>query len=432
MEGKVKVLLIEDDDKIIDLIKSSLDKEKFDLIGEFKEAEKALEKLTNLDPDILLVDIALKGEMNGVSFIKLAKEIKDFAFIYITATSDQEILEEAKATLPDSFLGKPFQAHQLGLMLDFSLNKHLEDKKVHEKLKKKYNRATQQLQEMSDTNSHLVTATLRERDLKFKLQESSRIIEEQNKKILDSINYAKRIQKAIIPTDEELKEALGDYFMYYKPKDVVSGDFPWLIRKDGMTYIAAVDCTGHGVPGAMMSLIGYLLLNGIMEARETPTPSEVLNELHKDVVKTLRQDDPENKAADGMDVAICRIDKKNKEVLYSGAHRPLYILKDGEVDQIKGDKFPIGGMQYKGENEFTDASVKFKGGESIYFFSDGLPDQFGGPDKLKFGPKRIRKLIEENNAKPLEEQKEVLSKAFEEWMGEDKQIDDVLMLGIKF
>ena len=216
----------------------------------------------------------------------------------------------------------------------------------------------------------------------------------------------------------------------------ISDDLRWRIyERDDYTYIAAVDCTGHGVPGAMMSLIGHLLLNDIVNnTKDYKTPGEILNELHHAVVSTLKQDAPGNKAADGMDVAICRISKDQNEVLYAGAHRPLYRLRGGEqeVAQYKGSKYPIGGMQYDGQNNFEDQVVEVEKGDQVFFFSDGLPDQFGGPDNRKLGPKRIRRLIEENKGKSMNEFNVLFENHFMEWMGDGKQMDDVLLIGINF
>jgi len=246
------------------------------------------------------------------------------------------------------------------------------------------------------------------------------------------VNYAFRIQQAIQPPSEVVDSLLAHNFVLYLPKDVVSGDFPWVFEKGDYIYYGAVDCTGHGVPGAMMSLIGCLLLNDVVNSADrAKTPSELLNELHLAVVKTLKQDAPGNKAADGMDLALCRFNKKKKELIYAGAHRPLYHISNGELIEYKGCKFPVGGMQYKGANNFVDHHVPYQSGDAVYFFSDGYPDQFGGPEKLKFGPKRIRNLILDNVDKSMDEMGRIFEGQFNEWMGDGKQIDDVLVIGVE-
>ncbi len=282
-----------------------------------------------------------------------------------------------------------------------------------------------------DKSNKLETVLLVSHDITSRKKQEL-IIQETNRKITDSINYAKRIQHAIIPIREDIEQDLKEFFMFYKPKDVVSGDFPWYYKKDDLIYFAAVDCTGHGVPGAMMSLIGFLLLNDIVNDIVDWTPSEILDRLNIGVVETLKQHRKENSAADGMDVAICRIDLKNNELQYAGAHRPLYFVRNGELTQYKGDKYAIGGRQYKGDARFTNHSIKLEKEDSVFFFSDGLPDQFGGPENFKFGPKRIRETIVEHHNKPMNEIGEIFESKLEDWMVDQPQFDDVLLIGIRF
>ena len=257
-------------------------------------------------------------------------------------------------------------------------------------------------------------------------------IQSKNKKITESINYAQRIQGAILPNNHVVHKALPESFIYYKARDVVSGDFPWFLKKGDNIFIAAVDCTGHGVPGALISLIGYFLLNDIIRSRGIQDPGEALDLLDEGVTQTLRQDAEDAKSKDGMDIALLKINLKENSIEFSGAHRPLYYMKSGEMVEIKGNKFAIGGGIYKNQTNFTNHKIKFKKGDSVYFCSDGFPDQFGGPEGRKFGPKRTRDLIEQVHAKPMDEIHEIFDKEWMGWKGDQKQIDDVLMIGIKF
>lgn len=307
-----------------------------------------------------------------------------------------------------------------------------------EKLRKENELLNLNISELTKTNEFLVSATWREREIKAKLHIAleeltltKKLVDEQHKSITDSINYASRIQEAIIPRYHDVKDKFTDVFIYHESKDVVSGDFPWMFESGGATYLAAVDCTGHGVPGAMMSLIGHLLLNDIAK-HASVDPATLLTHLHTGVVRTLKQDDVSKQTADGMDVAMCRIDHERLEVQFSGAHRPLYHIGDGSLQVYNGDKFPIGGIQYKGKNAFTNHSIKVKTGDCIYFFSDGLTDQFGGPDGQKFGAKRVREMLLENASLDMQTQKEKLRMAFDDWKSTNRQIDDVLVIGIKF
>ncbi|MGB0167237.1 MAG: SpoIIE family protein phosphatase [Luteibaculum sp.] len=433
MEYK-NVVVLEDEESSLLLLEKRLQQMGFQILSAFASAEEFIKKQGDLDFNILIVDIMLAGDLTGIDAVKSLEHKEDICVIYLTSNAREDLINQAKETLPEAFLEKPFSAMQLQSTLDISIHRFTEKRTQQKKLLKQHEMNQLQIGELMETQQHLITATWRERELKEELQKTKALIEEQNKKIMDSINYAKRIQKAIIPEHAALQKALGNYFMYYRPKDVVSGDFPWLYERDEYTYIAAVDCTGHGVPGAMMSLIGHLLLNDIVHnTAHIKSPGEVLNELHQAVVQTLKQDAPGNKAADGMDIALCRIKKDRSELIYAGAHRPLYVQKEGyeEIVQYKGSKYPIGGMQYNGQNSFDDEVVDIQKGDRIYFFSDGLPDQFGGPRNLKLGPKKIRQCIEENPGKSMPEMHEIFEMLFTKWMGSQKQMDDVLLFGIE-
>ncbi|MBN1413662.1 MAG: PAS domain S-box protein [Bacteroidales bacterium] len=259
-------------------------------------------------------------------------------------------------------------------------------------------------------------------------------IQDKNRKIEDSINYAQRIQSSILPDIRIVRESLPKSFIYYKPRDVVSGDFPWFFRRGDEIFIAAVDCTGHGVPGALLSFVGYFLLNSIVDHERKLKASEICDLLHFGVRKTLKQEMEDAEARDGMDIAFCKINHKEKEVQFAGAHRPLYLLRNGELTEFKGDRKAIGGIPHrkKEEENFTNYIINYKRGDKIFFFSDGLPDQLGGPEDKKYSPKRIRELIAENNNLQIEKYSNLFASDFDKWKGEGKQIDDVLLIGIEF
>ena len=255
-------------------------------------------------------------------------------------------------------------------------------------------------------------------------------VQNKNRKINDSLNYASRIQEAILPDNRIIKQVFPESFIYYKSRDTVSGDFPWFVQQGDDIFIAAVDCTGHGVPGALISLIGYFLLNDIVKSRKITDPGIILDQLDEGVTQTLKQDSEDSKTKDGMDIALCRINKN--QVQYAGAHRSLYFMQQGELVEIKGDKFPIGGGIYKNQTNFTTHTIEVKKDDGVYFCSDGFPDQFGGPDNRKFGPKRTRALIEEQHPLPMAQVYKNFANVWENWRGDERQTDDVLMIGIKF
>jgi serine phosphatase RsbU (regulator of sigma subunit) len=295
--------------------------------------------------------------------------------------------------------------------------------------------------ELEATNNNLVLATFRERDTQKKLKQATEeldksknsIIESQSKRIADSINYARKIQASINPSEVDIQKVLPDSFMYYKPKDVVSGDFPWFYQKGNYVYVAAVDCTGHGVPGAMMSIIGNLLLVDLVDRALEYEPGELLDMLHKRVVRTLKQSDPNNNSSDGMDVAVCRINTETKELKYSGAHRSLvlYSKSNNTVAEIKGDKFPIGGLHYeKKRTPFVTHSLQLQNGDAFYIYSDGFTDQPGGSEEKKYTSKRFIELLNTMKGEKVTDIGNKVKENFEAWMEGHKQLDDILLIGI--
>lgn len=252
---------------------------------------------------------------------------------------------------------------------------------------------------------------------------------EKNKDITDSIIYAQRIQSAILPTDEQIKEFLTESFVLFKPKDIVSGDFYWFAAKKKKIFIAACDCTGHGVPGAFVSMIGNDLLNQIIIEQDKNDPGEILSLLNKGV-KSVFSRKGEQEAEDGMDMALCVIDLQNNQLEFSGAQNPLLLIRKGELIYTKGDKTPIGGDTEMSYN-FTNHKTDLQKGDIIYIFSDGYQDQFGGPQNKKFMIKRFKELLLSIQNQPMEEQKEQLNKALEEWKENEEQVDDILVIGIR-
>ena len=259
-------------------------------------------------------------------------------------------------------------------------------------------------------------------------------IQVKNQKIEDSINYAERIQSSILPGIRQIQEFFPKCFIYYKPRDVISGDFPWFFPDGDLVYLAAVDCTGHGVPGALLSFVGYILLNNIVDRQPGFTAGQICDKLHAGVRKTLKQESENADARDGMDIAFCKINLKSREIHYSGAHRPLYLLRNGELMEFKGDRKAIGGMpnRKKPESPFTNHIIPYLAGDKIFFYTDGMPDQLGGPETRKYSPGRIRNIIMDNQGFTMNQYKQYFAQDFADWMQDTKQIDDVLLIGIEF
>lgn len=296
------------------------------------------------------------------------------------------------------------------------------------------------------------------------IEDKNLAIEKQSRDTQESIQYAQRIQQAILPTQTDIKAELQDSFVFFKPRDLVSGDFYWyanvlpqkqrlikdktsesnlvlntksLVLKNKVTnatiknILAVVDCTGHGVPGAFMSMIGTDMLNNIVIEKGITNPSQILEELHQGVRNLLKQKDNMNR--DGMDVAIVSIDKENKFIEFAGANRPLLYIQDGKVEEIKGEMLPIGGFQREIERKYYKHTISIEKSTSFYMFSDGYQDQFGGlaNKKRKFMNNRFKNMLLEIQDRNMEEQKLFIGKVFENWKGEYFQLDDVLVIGFK-
>ncbi len=272
---------------------------------------------------------------------------------------------------------------------------------------------------------------------KEEVEKSKAKIEKQQKSILDSIHYASRIQEAVLPPEEFLKEILGEHFVLFKPRDIVSGDFYWATKRGNKTVIVAADSTGHGVPGAFMSMLGISFLNEIVNKEEVLQANQILNRLRENVKRSLRQTGKDNEAKDGMDLALCIIDTDEMTLQFAGAYNPLYILRDGEISRVKADRMPIG-IYLREKESFTNNIVKIQKGDLLYIFSDGYVDQFGGEKDSKIRSAKFKELLIENHKKPLEAQKAGLVEFLDFWMNhvdktgrKYKQVDDILVIGIE-
>ena len=256
-------------------------------------------------------------------------------------------------------------------------------------------------------------------------------IQLQKDKILSSIRYAKRIQDSMLSPVSALNEELNEVFMIFKPKDIVSGDFYWFDKVGDYFVMAAIDCTGHGVPGAFMTLMGNSLLNNIILADKIVDPSQILYELDKRLLNNLASDTAAQ-SNDGMDMAIITINKKEGKFMFSGAKNPLFSVKNGVGELTKGSKFPIGSQQFKKPKVFETTEFAIDGETIHYLYSDGYPDQFGGEDEMsKFLSKRFRTILEKISHLPLDKQKERLEKELIDWQGNAKQTDDIILIGFK-
>ena len=270
---------------------------------------------------------------------------------------------------------------------------------------------------------------------KKKIEAQRELLSKINQSLTDSIYYAKRIQESILPSEQKIKQVLPESFVYFRPKDLVSGDFYWVHEIGDKLFVAAVDCTGHGVPGAFMSIIAYDMLKGIINSDIEFCPAYILERLNKEVIATFKRNTDVGSndtlgVNDGMDIALCMIDKKERKLSFAGAFNPLYLVRGNEIFVYKGDRFPIG---YQGEKKlsFSKHDIALEDNDIFYIFSDGYADQFGGEDGKKFKYRRFRHLLLNIHKLPAEDQKAILHQKIEEWMGEHEQVDDMIVMGMR-
>jgi serine phosphatase RsbU (regulator of sigma subunit) len=272
---------------------------------------------------------------------------------------------------------------------------------------------------------------LREKDETLLKIESQRAeLESKNKSITDSLIYAQRIQEALLPSEDYFRTYFKESFIFYKPKDIISGDFFWIGENDGKIFIAAADCTGHGVPGALMSMIGHELLNKIINIDKVQKPSDVLEIMSIGLEKTFsREKNVGTIIRDGMDIGLCVVDRGKRKIEFAGAFFPLYIIRDNRLIELKGDKFTLG-MMPDGAS-YNNLEMDLMENDMMYLFSDGYVDQFGGSEYKKFMYRRFRYLLMTIYLFPVDDQKSILEENIKTWMGGTPQIDDILVMGFK-
>lgn len=298
--------------------------------------------------------------------------------------------------------------------------------------------------EIEDKNMQLTDSYSKLKDLHEEVQTQKEEIElqrdivtahrdqiaKQKKDIVDSITYARQIQLALLPTKQQLEENLPAHFVFYRPKDIISGDFYWSKTINQTIYLTVADCTGHGVPGAFMSLLGITLLSDIVGPNTSSNPAEILNELRVRVKNALKQNEKEVVTRDGMDITMVAINLHTKQIQYAGAYNPLILIRKGEIVEIKGDRMPIG-IHIKEQDSFTNHTFDLISDDTFYLYSDGFADQSGGESGKKFMSKNLKQLLATAAAHPIAEQLSILDNTLTSWMANTSQVDDITILGFK-
>ncbi|MBL6446237.1 tetratricopeptide repeat protein [Fulvivirga sp. 29W222] len=264
------------------------------------------------------------------------------------------------------------------------------------------------------------------------LKQKNQEIIAKNQNIMDSILYAKNIQEAILAENDRLKAVFEDAFVLTKPRDIVNGDFYWFAEDGNHVVIAAVDCTGHGIPAAFLNVMGNSLLNQIVNEEKIIEPAEILRELNIRVFKNLKYDNAQSKSNDGMDIGICLFNRDNRRLAFAGAKRPLYYFHNHELNVLKGDHYPVGGILYDEHRIYHQHELVLEVSDSIYLFTDGIVDQFGGKENKKFMYPRFRELLRKVADYPMTEQVEAIEEEISRWQGNNEQTDDILMIGVRF
>jgi phosphoserine phosphatase RsbU/P len=373
--------------------------------------QEGLEILKKYEIQVIITDQRMP-EMTGIQFLeKIIPDYPDCIRMILTGFSDIEAIIQAINTgRVYRYITKPWSKEELKINIDKAIETY--QLRRHNK---------QLIEDLKEANQNL----------EQKVIERTQKIESQNKEITCSIQYASKIQNALLPPDDELGKAFQSYFILSKPKDIVSGDYYWLASKDDKSIIAVADCTGHGVPGAFMSLLGVSFLNEIINKTVIVRANEILNQLRGQLIKSLRLTGKNDETRDGMEIALCVIDFRKKKIQFSGAFRPLYLFRNGELHEVSGDNMPIGLYEEEEENSFNSKEILFERNDTIYLFTDGYADQLGGDKRKTFKSQNFKRLLYEINQDPLEKQKERLEKNLEKWRGDIDQVDDILIVGIK-
>lgn len=385
------ILVVDDNPKNLQVLGKFLKDE--GLTVEFAiDGENALEWINQMDFDLILLDIMMPG-LSGYDvceIIKKNEKKKDIPIIFLTAQTDTESIVKGFEVGAVDYITKPFNRKELLARVSTQL-----------KVKKSQEEITHYLSEL----------------------------ETKNKLITHSIKYAQHIQNTIIHLNSHISKIIPEYFIFFKPRDIVSGDFYWFQITENGLIAAVMDCTGHGVPGAMMSMMGITLLNEIVRNKQVIWPDQILNHLRDKIIESLGQRGIVEEVGDGMDGSVILLGMRNKKLQFSGANSSLYLLRNNEVIRIRGDKMPI--SFYGIMKDFTMQELLLESGDMLYLFTDGYVDQFGGKKEKKFNYNAFGELLIKIHNKNASEQEKVLTRVFDEWKGDLDQLDDVTVLGIR-
>lgn len=390
-----KVLVIDDLEINLKLLSEILEKNKI-TVTTCNSGKDAVKIANDFNPDLILLDIAMpeKDGFDVCSELKNSEKTKNIPVIFLTALNNtNDVVKGLKLGAVD-YLTKPYKAQELITRI----NSHIDLKKA--------------------------------KDLINKQNEELKL---NNLQLTKSLHYAKHIQDKLLPKESSFKKYFKDYFLVYMPKHIVSGDFYWLTNQSDLTFLAVIDYTGHGMPGALMSMIGNTLLNEIIIKNQIYDPGKILNELNEEIIKTLNiGNEFSDIDSEGMDISICAVDKKNKQIKVASANQDVCYIQNNEFKKIEGDIISIGRKFSKNETiNFITHSIDISLPTYIYLCTDGYQDQFGGPENKKYQTINFEKILHKNHTLPFADQKQFLVEHFQKWKAEVEQTDDILVIGFK-
>lgn len=404
-DGKYEILIADDSEVSLKVVAETLNHVGgMNNIYYAHDGVDACDKAIKFIPDLIIMDV-LMPERNGIEAVKFLRAKEETADIPIIVLSASESLEEAYKAGANDFISKPFQNFELLIKVRSALNlvqKITEIKLQKTEIEKKHNELLAQNEKIA----------------------------KQQKEFIEDLNYSEKIQKAIFPSEASLQELLSDFFILNMPRNKVSGDFYWTGSINNQHVFAVADCTGHGISGSFMTLAGTAFLSEILNRKSISDPAGILFELRLLIMKFLKQKGEEGEAADGMDISLITFDKDKKSMRFAGANTPLYLIRNGELFVHKGDRMPIG-IHLDFDKPFTNKIIPLQKDDMVYMFTDGYADQFGGPKNKKFRYKQFQELLLKIHNQPPDKQNEVLSRTIVDWMGDNKQVDDILILGFK-
>lgn len=386
----------------------------------------------NIDTGALIIR---KGEEGNAMFVLMKGKVKIHDGEHVIAFMEQgnyfgefSLLDEAPRSMSVSAV-EEVQLVKISRELFFALFQSQPEvgKKIISALTRRLRSQNESIVRQLRNREAELTQLVDERTRELQLRNEE--ISQKNREITDNVNYAKRIQTAILPAEQTIYSTLSKSFVLYQPKDIVSGDFYAYFPQPGGAMIIAADCTGHGVTGAFLSVVGSSLLNQMINEKKITDPGKILDALHDAMIETLNQRSGES--TDGMDIAICSVDLFNSKLSYAGANRPLWMIRENELIVVQPNKFPVGGLQIVHEENFQSHHFDLQKNDTFYIFSDGYADQFGGEFGKKFMTKKLKDIFLNIQQLSMQEQKDYLLKCFEDWKGNHEQVDDVLVIGVR-